>query len=229
MTVSGFLALVRSPRDGVSAVLARGRPSVALAGVLVATALAAASSARFAGEVRVQDVVFGPGRSPLVGALIDTLGIELTAAVVYLLERSFGLLVLASAFTPLFIWVLGATAVHAAARLRGSRARFGPYLTLFGYATTLSRIPAEGAALLLGGAGALGAGAVQLVGLAALAWLAVVAWHGVVLHYGVGGERAATIVVLALLLFYLVPLALIVLAVAAVLIAAVWLGIFSGP
>lgn len=226
--MSGFLVLVRSPRAGVDAVLARGRLSVALAGVLVATALAAASSARFAGEVRVQDVVFGPGRSPLVGALIGALGVDLTAAVVYTLERSFGLLVLASAFTPLFIWVLGATAVHAAARLRGSRARFGPYLTLFGYATALSRIPAEGAALLLGG-GALGAEAVQLVGLAALAWLAFVAWHGVVLHYGVGGERAATILALALLLFYLVPLALIVLAVAAVVVAAVWLGIFSGP
>ena len=93
----------------------------------------------------------------------------------------------------------------------------------------LSRLSAEGAALLLGGGGALGAEAVQLVGLAALVWLAVVAWHGVVLHYGVGGERAATIVALALLLFYLVPLALIALAVAAVVIAAVWLGIFSGP
>jgi len=228
--VRELLALLRAPRGGVSSVLARGRLSVALAGVLVATALAAASSARFASEVRVQDVVFGPGRSPLVGALIGALGVDLTAAVVYTLERSFGLLVLASAFTPLFIWILGATAVHlAAARLRGSRARFGPYLTLFGYATALSRIPAEGAALLLGGGGALGAQAVQLVGLVALAWLAFVAWHGVVLHYAVGGERAATILALALLLFYLVPLALIVLAVAAVVTAAVWLGIFSGP
>ena len=221
-----MIALARSPGRGVAAVLAGGRFAVALAGVAVASALASIASTRFAGEVPLQDVVFGPRRSPLVGALIDALGVDLTATLVYTLERSFGLLVLATAFTPVLIWLLGATAVHAAARLRGSRAPFGPYLVLFGYATALSRIPAEGAAALFGGeAGAL----VQLVGLASLAWLAWVAWRGITLHYGAPGERALTILIVAVVLFYLVPLVLIVAAATAVVVAALALGYFTAP
>lgn len=227
--MSELLALARSPRAGVAAVLARGRLLVAIAGVATATAIAALASARFANEVRVEDVVFGPRRTPLVGALVDLLGVDLAATVVLLVERSFPYLVLATAFTPVFVWVLGATAVHAAAGLRDARAPFRPYFTLFGYATALARIPADGAAVLLGGRGAAEAQLAQLVGLVSLGWLALVAWRGVVEHYGTAGERALTILALALALFYLVPLALIVVAAAAVVAAALWLGYFAPP
>lgn len=121
--------------------------------------------------------------------LIEALGVDLAAALVYTLVRAFGYLVLATAFTPIFIWLLGATAVHAAARLRGSRAPLRPYLVLFGYGTALSRLPADGAAALLGGAGQVGAQLAQAIGLLGLTWLGVVAWRGIVVHSAPVGRR----------------------------------------
>ena len=175
-----MIDLLRSPDAGAALVLQRGRLRIALAGVAVATAFAAIASARLATEIRIQDVVFGPGRSPLIGVLIEALGVDLTAVLVYTVDRAFGYLVLATAFTPIFLWLLGATAVHAAARLRGSRAPLRPFLVLFGYATALSRVPADATAALLGGAGPVGAQLVQAIGLLGLVWLGVVVWRGIV-------------------------------------------------
>ena len=220
-----YADLLRSPREGTAAVLSRGSLLAALAGVAVASAASAAAAARFAGEVRVQDVVFGPDRAPVVDVLIGGLGVELTAAVVYLLERAFPWLLLATAFTPLFIWLLGASAIHGAARMLGARAPFRAMLVLAGHATAVARLPAEAAALLLGaGGGGAAPRIAQLIGIASFAWLALVAWHGVCRHYAVAGDRAVTVLGIALTLFYVVPGLVIAASLVAVLIAALVLG-----
>lgn len=222
------LALLRSPREGTAAVLERGRLPLASAAVALATVIAAANVARFSAEVPVQDVMFGPGRSPLVGSLLSLVGRDLTAVVLHLVERSWAALLVVTALGPLWIWLLGASAIHAAARLTGGGRPFGPILVLMGLATGISRIASDGAAFLLGGRG-VGAAAAQAVGLAALLWLGLVAVRGIARHYGVADGRAVTILAIALVLFYVVPLALIVAAVIAILVAAVTLDYFPAP
>jgi hypothetical protein len=99
---------------------------------------------------------------------------------------------------------------------------------LHGYATGLMRPVADGAALLLGPRG-IGAAVAQLVGALAIVWLGVIVWRGIQSYYGVGGGRGLTILVVALVLFYLVPLAVIVMAVAAILVSALVLEYFPRP
>ena len=180
----------------------------------VATVLASAAAARLADTVRFEDIVYGEGRNPIVTALLDAIGRDRTAVIVYLLERSWSVLVLVTALTPVFFWVLGSTAVHAAARLAGARARFGPLFVLFGYASAIARIPADLATLFAPVlAGAVG-------GLTTLA-IGVMAWHALQAHYGLAPQRAITTLIVALVLFYLVPFIVIVGAVVAILVAAI--------
>ncbi|HET8568670.1 MAG TPA: hypothetical protein VFM93_06765 [Candidatus Limnocylindria bacterium] len=147
--------------------------------------------------------------------LLDSIGRERTAIVVYLLERSWQWLIVATALTPVFVWTLGSSAVHAAATLGGARgASFAPMLVLFGYATALARVPADVVAIVVPALGG-------LAGAAATLWLGVVAWRGIGAHYGQPSQRALVTLAVAIVLFYLVPLVLIGLAVLAILIAAI--------
>jgi hypothetical protein len=211
-----LLALARSPRLGSLVVLARGTPLVAIVLVLLSTAIALVEAARFAEAVPVDSVVFGEGRSAAVTALINTFGRDTAALVVYLFQQSYGWLIVATGLTPLFIWILGSTAVQAAARLGGARAPFVPMLVLFGYATGLTRIPADLFGLVLPGSGL-----AQLVGTATLLWLAIIVLRAIEAHYAMLGGRALTTLIVAAVFFYLVPLALIVLAAVAIIIAAI--------
>ena len=223
MTV--ILALARSPAFGAATAVRDGSLRWATALVGAATAVSLAHAVRYASLVSVEDVVFGPERSPLVTMLLATVGRDLTAVVVYVVERAWVALLVVTAISPVLIWILGATAIHAAARLGGSRERFGPILVLVGLATGLTRPVADLAGLLFGPRGTGGALA-QIAGAGALVWLAVLLWHGVRAHYGVDGGRGLAILAVALVLFYLAPLALAVLALVAVLIAAVVLEYF---
>ncbi len=216
MGLNELLALACSPRVGAAAVLARGSLLGALLLVALSTALALVNAARYAAAVPVDSVVFGEGRSAAVQALINSVGRDSAALVVYLLQQSYDWIILATGLTPLFIWILGSTAVQAAAGLGGARAAFTPVLVLFGYATALTRIPADLVGLALPGSGL-----AQLAGTAALVWLAVIVLRGIESHYALTGGRAVTTLIVAVVFFYLVPLALIVLAAIAIIIAAV--------
>src|SRR5207245_4003848 len=66
-------------------------------------------------------IVFGSTRSAIVDTLLVAIGVERTAVLVYVLQRSFDALVVAAAITPIFLWLLGSSAIHAAARFRGVR------------------------------------------------------------------------------------------------------------
>jgi multisubunit Na+/H+ antiporter MnhE subunit len=222
------LELVRAPRSGVAHALEHGRLSAAAASVGLATVVAAANVARFSADVRVQDVMFGPERSPLVGTLLSLLGRDLTSVVLHLVEQSWVALLVVTALGPLWIWLLGASAIHAAARLAGGGRPFRPMFVLVGLATGLSRIASDAAALAVGPRGP-GAAVTQIVGVVALVWLGVIVLRGIERHYVVATARALTILALALVLFYVVPLVLIVAAVVAILVAAVALNYFAAP
>ncbi|MBI2324950.1 MAG: hypothetical protein HYU87_08320 [Chloroflexi bacterium] len=220
--------LARAPRAGVPAVLASGRVSTAVVLVAIAEVLAGSNALRFASEVPVEEVMFGETRTGPVAILIATLGRDLAAILLHLLERAWDGVVVASALGPLFIWLLGASAIHAAARLNGVARPIGPMFVLHGYATGLMRPVGDAAALLLGPRG-VGAAVAQLIGAAAIVWLGVIVWYGIRSYYGVTGGRALTILVAALVLFYVVPLALIVIAVVAIVIAAFVLEYVPAP
>jgi hypothetical protein len=226
--VNELVALVRSPRRGVALVLATGRLPVAVGLVLLATAVAVVSAARFATDVPVSSVLFGPDRSPAIATLIDTLGVDRAAVIGYLVERVWTAVVVVTAFSPLLVWVLGATAVQAAARLRGIRRPFGPMFVLFGYATALTRIPADGAAAILGSGKTAGASLAQLMGTLCLGWLAFLLWRAIEAHYALAPVRAAIVLLIAVVVFYLVPLALIIAAAIAILVAAIVLDYVPG-
>ena len=201
-------------RAWVDRILRSGSLLAAVVLMAAATVLAAAAAARFAESVPFEDIVYGERRNPAITALLDSLGREYTAVIVYLLQRSWSALIVVTALTPLFFWVLGSSAVHAAARLAGVRGPFGPLFVLFGYASAMARIPADLATLFLPAlAGAIG-------GLTTLGFGAM-AWHALQAHYGLTGQRAVTTLLVALVLFYAVPLAVILGAVVAILIAAV--------
>lgn len=180
----------------------------------VATLLALAVALRQAELRPFETVVFGEQRSPLINWILDALGRERTAIVVYLLERSWGTLVLATGLAPLLLWVLGSTAVHSAARLAGARAPFGPLFVLFGHAAALARIPADLATLAVPSLGT-AVGGITTLGFAAVAWSALQR------HHGLTPQRALSALAVALVVFYLAPLALVVAAVFAILVAAV--------
>ena len=219
--MNGLLALARSPRRGAAAVLAQGTLPGAVVLVLVATAVAAVNAARFAADVPVSSVLFGESRSPAITTLIDALGRDRATIVAYLIEQSWTAVVVVTALSPLLVWFLGATAVQAAARLDGARRPFRPILVLFGYATALARIPSDGAAALLGSGPDAGAQVGRLIGTAGLVWLAVVAWRAIEIHYGFPQGRAFIVLVIAIVVFYVVPLVLIVASVVVLIVAAI--------
>lgn len=208
--------------------LATGRLSVAVGLVVLATAVAAVSAARFAADVPVSSVLYGADRSPAIATLIETLGRDRAAIIGYLIEQVWTAVIVVTAFSPLLVWVLGATAVHAAARIDGARRPFGPMLALFGYATAITRIPADAAAAILGSGRAPGAPFAQLIGTVCLGWLAYIAWRAIGAHYAIPPRRAFVVLVIAIVLFYVVPLALIVAATIAILVAAIVLNYVPG-
>ena len=223
-----LLALARSPRRGAAQVLAGGRLSVAVFLVVVATAVAAINAARFAADVPVSNILYGSTRSPVITSLIDALGRDRAAILGYLIEQVWAALVIVTAFSPLLVWILGSTAVHAAARIDGARRPLRPMLIFFGYATALTRIPADGAAAILGSGQSAGAPFAQVIGTACLGWLAVMVWRAIEIHYALPAGRAAIVFLIGLVLFYLVPLALIIAAGIAILIAAIVLDYVPG-
>lgn len=224
--MSVLYALVRSPREGVALALQSGRLVTALLVVAVATAISAVRVLRSASSP--QDVMFGPGRSGAVDALLASLGRDLTAVVLHLVESAWAGVLVVTALAPLLVWILGATAIHAAARLVGARRSFRPILVVVGFAVGLTRPPADLAELTLAGT-APGVALSQLIGLVALVWLVLICWHGVRAHYGVRRGQAAVILAVALVLFYLVPLTLALLALVAILVLAVLLEYVPAP
>ncbi len=223
--MNAVIDLIRSPTAAAAAALDRGRLSLAALAVSVATVVAAANVARSAAEVSVQDVMFGSDRSPLIDVLLSVVGRDLTAVVLHLVEESWNAVLVVTALGPLWLWLLGASAIHAAARLAGDGRPFRPILVMFGIATGVTRALADLVALVAGGRGA-GAALAEIAGIASLVWLGALSLRGIARHYSVDERRAVIILALAVGLFYLVPLALIVLAVIAILVAAVALDYF---
>jgi hypothetical protein len=221
-----IVALARSPSAGAPVVLARGRLLSAVLLVLAATLISGLGAVRLSGETFVDDLFLGATRHPLVTAMLQTLGTERTAVVIYLVQRSFNAVLVATAVTPIFVWLLGSSAVQASARLAGIRRPYVPLLTFFGYAAALTLIPANAASLAFGTGATVGAQVAQLIGLACLVWLGIIAYRGVRAYYAVDQPRAVRILVVALVLFYLVPLIVIVGAAVSIIVAAVVLGYF---
>ena len=221
-----IVALARSPSAGAPIVLARGRLLSAVLLVLAATCVSGLGAVRISGETYLDDLFFGATRHPVISAMLQTLGTERTAVVIYLVQRSFDAVLVATAVTPLFVWLLGSSAVQASARLAGIRRPYLPLLVFFGYAAALTLIPANAATLVLGTGQTVGAQVAQLIGLACLVWLGVIAYRGVRAYYAVDQGGATRILVVALVLFYLVPLILIVGAAISIIVAAVVLGYF---
>lgn len=219
-------ALARGPRSGTALVLRSGSFVGAALLVTLATLVAEIAAARFASEVRVEDLFFAGTRSPFVSLLLQIAGVERTTVIIYLLQRAFDAVVVAIAVTPLFIWLLGSSAVQAASRLQGLRRPYLPLLVLFGYASALTRIPTDLATIVWGTGRGAGAQVAQLVGAGALAWLGVLVFRGIQAHYAVAGGRAVVIFVVSIVFFYLVPLVLIVAAAVAIVVAALLLEYF---
>jgi hypothetical protein len=141
-------------------------------------------------------------------------------------QRSFDAVIFASAFSPIFFWLLGSSAIHASARLAGIRRPYRPLLVLFAYATALTLVPANAAALALGVGQDVPSRIAGIIGYVCLAWLGIIAFRAIQAHYGVDGDRALRILIVAVVLFYLIPLVLIVLAAVAIIIAALVLNYF---
>lgn len=220
------VALARSPSAGAQIVLARGRLLSAVLLVLAATLVSGLGAIRVSSETNIDDLFLGATRHPVITAMLQALGAERTAVVIYLVQRSFDAVLVATAVTPLFVWLLGSSSVQASARLAGIRRPYLPLLVFFGYAAALTLIPANAATLALGTGATVAAQIAQLVGLACLLWLGVIAYRGVRAYYAVDQGRATRILVIALVLFYLVPLILIVGAAVSIIVAAVVLGYF---
>jgi len=221
-----IVALARSPSRGAGVVLSRGSLPRAILFVIAATAVSSLVAVRVATETNIDEIFLPETRHPAVTAMIETLGTERTAVVIYLVQRSFDAVVVATAVTPLFIWLLGSSAVHAAARMQGARRPYMPILVLFGYAAALTLVPASAARLLLGVEPGAGSQLAQLVEIASLVWFAIIAYRGVRAHYAVDKNAAIRILVIALVLFYLVPIAVIVLTAVGIIVAALLLGYF---
>ncbi|GAC1695509.1 MAG: hypothetical protein NVS9B6_01270 [Candidatus Limnocylindrales bacterium] len=215
--------LARSPRIGAAAVLLSGRLRTAVLLVTFATAIAAANALRVAADVSIAALLYGDQRSSAVTALIDVLGRERTAVVLYLIERSWDAVLILTAVSPAFYWLLGSTAVHAAARLRARPRPYRPMLVLLGYAVALTRIPADLAGLLLGSGSSTGSLA-ELIGTLSLILLGVITWRGIQAHYGLARGPAFRMLLVAVVLFYAVPFAVIVLAIVGLVLAAIVLG-----
>jgi len=230
--LTSLLQLARSPRVGSAAILVSGHLRAAAILVGVATIVAAAGALRSAADLPLAAVLYGDGsgqeRSTMVTALLGSLGRERTAVVLALVERSWGAIVLLTAFAPAFYWLLGGAAIHAAARLRGRRRPYRPLLVLLGYAVALTRIPADLAAAILGSGRGAGSQLAALIGIASLVLLGVIAWRGIQAHYGLARGPALSVLGIAVALFYVVPFMIIVLVAIAILVAAALLGYLPG-
>jgi len=196
-----------------------------LACVPIAMVFSTLSAYRLSQTVRVDDIVFGPTRSAIVDALLLAIGVERTAVLVYVLQRSFDALVVAAALTPIFLWLLGSSAIHAAARIRGLRGRpYLPLLVLFGYAEFVYQVPTSLAGIAFAG-GPLTPLA-DVISVVMLVWLAFVVHRAIELHYGVSGDQALAIFIIGGLAFYLLPLILIGILLVAIVVAAAILQYF---
>lgn len=196
-----------------------------LACVALAMVFSTLSAYRLSQTVHVDDIVFGPTRSAIVDALLLAIGVERTAVLVYVLQRSFDALVVATALTPIFLWLLGSSAIHAAARFRGVRGRpYRPLLVLFGYAELAYQVPTSLTGIAFAG-GPL-AGIADVVSIVMLVWFALVVHRGIQLHYGVPGDEARWIFLVGALVFYLLPLILIAVLLVVVVVAAAILQYF---
>jgi hypothetical protein len=196
-----------------------------LACVPIAMVFSMLSAYRLSQTVHVDDIVFGPTRSAIVDTLLLAIGVERTAVLVYVLQRSFDALVVAAALTPIFLWLLGSSAIHAAARIRGLRGRaYLPLLVLFGYAVLVYQLPTSLAGILFAG-GPLAAFA-DIISVAMVAWLALVVHRAIQLHYAVSGDKALAIFIIGGLAFYLLPLILIGILLVAIVVAAAILQYF---
>ena len=204
------------------------RPSALLAfGLMVLASLTATFAAvKIGNETDVNALFFAGTREPAVQALINTLGPQRTAVVLYLVQRAFDAIVFATAISPLFYWLLGSTAIHASARIAGIRRPYWPLLILFAYATALTLVPANIATLLLGTGRSQGAALAGAIGTICIGWLLLIAFRAVQVHYGVERDRAVRILVVAIVFFYLLPLVLIVAAAVSIIIAAIVLEYF---
>lgn len=192
--------------------------------VAFATAIATANALRVAADVPIAAVLYGSERSSGVTALIEMLGRDRAAVVLYLVERSWDAVLVLTAVAPVFYWLLGSTAVHAAARMRERRRPYRPMLVLLGYAVALTRIPADLSGLVLGSGRGVGPQLAELVGTLSLTLLGVIGWRGIQAHYGLARGPAFRVLLLAVLLFYAVPFVVIVLAAVGLVVAAIILG-----
>jgi len=183
------------------------------------------SAYRLSQTIHVDDIVFGPTRSAIVDTLLLAIGVERTAVLVYVLQRSFDALVVAAALTPIFLWLLGSSAIHAAARFRGVRGRpYLPLLVLFGYAGLVYQLPTSLAGILF--AGGPFSPIADVISVVMLVWLAFVVHRAIELHYGVPGDQATAIFILGGLAFYLLPLILIGILLVSIVVAAAILQYF---
>jgi hypothetical protein len=226
--VIAFIALARSPRAGVDVALARGSALLAFVLMAIASVAATVAAARVAGTIDLNELFFAGTRQAWVQTMIDQLGPERTAVLLYLVQRSFDAIIVATAISPLFVWLLGSSAIHASARLAGIRRPYGPLLIVFAYATALTLVPASLATLTIGAGGAstLGGRIAGLISWACIGWLGVIAYRAIRSHYGVASDKAARILVIAVVLFYFVPLVIIVAAASSIIIAAILLEYF---
>ena len=196
-----------------------------LACVPIAMVFSILSAYRLSQTVHVDDIVFGPTRSAIVDSLLVAIGVERTAVLVYVLQRSFDALVVAAALTPIFLWLLGSSAIHAAARFRGVRGRpYRPLLVLFGYAELVYQLPTSLAGIVFAG-GPLTPLA-DVVSVVMLVWFALVVHRAIVLHYAASGDQALAIFLIGGLAFYLLPLILIGILLVSVVVAAAILQYF---
>lgn len=208
------------------AALLRARMGYAVAAVLATTVLTTLVASRIATEVDVNDLFFGSTRHPAVQLMIDLLGRDRSAVVVYLVQRSFDAAVIVTAVAPLFVWLLGSTAIDASARLARVRRPFRPVLVFSGCAAAIALAPGDLATLVVGVRPGPGGQVAQLIALLGLAWLAIATYRAIRLHYGVAQDLAVRVLVIAVVLFYLVPFAVIVAAAVAIVIAGVVLEYF---
>lgn len=222
--LSLFVALIRRPRDAVPGVLGEGRLAVGCAGIAVACAVAALDTTRFASVVTLSDLVYGPERTPAVTFLLDTLGTARAAVVVYLVQQAWTAVLLITAAGPVLAWLLGASAVHAAARIASAGRSFGRFSVFAAYITTLSLI-ASGLSTFIFEADPLAPVAVvgRIVTFALVLWLGWLYYRGIRVYYEVAPSRALLILIVAVTLFYLVPAMLIAAAVVAIITAAILL------
>ncbi len=217
-----FGRLVLHPRGSAEAVLAEGNLLAGFLAIAVACIVAALNTTRFATLTSVSDLAYGPQRAPLVTALLDQLGTARTAVVLYLVEQAWTAALVVTAVGPLLVWLLGATAVHAAARVASVGRPFRRFSIFAAYATAVALVPSSLATLLLEGdprspLASLG----RLAGLTLLVWLGSLYYRGIQAYYRVSASRSLVILAVAVTLFYLVPLLLIAVAVIAIVAAAV--------